>query len=79
MNQQTNTQGSNGYGNRNQSTKFDLEALRANDQQEIKNVAGKYPRLINSLTKHHSSQSHTECAYVRNMSSQNHWTPAACS
>ena len=45
MNQQTNTQGRNGYGNRNQDTKFDLEALRANDQQEIKNVAAKYRKL----------------------------------
>lgn len=45
MNQQTNTQSRNDYASRNQSTKFDLEALRANDQQEIKNVAKKYQRL----------------------------------
>ncbi|WP_310460650.1 hypothetical protein [Sphaerotilus sp.] len=35
--------------------------------------------IINSLTKHHSSQSHTGYAYARNTSSRTHWTPAVCS
>ncbi|WP_310460432.1 hypothetical protein [Sphaerotilus sp.] len=35
--------------------------------------------VINSLTKHHSSQSHTGYAYARNTSSRTHWTPAVCS
>lgn len=45
MNQRANTQDRSGYNNRHQSTKFDLEALRANNQQEIKKVAKKYSSL----------------------------------
>jgi hypothetical protein len=81
MNQQTSTQSRNDYASRNQSTKFDLEALRTNDQQEIKNVANKYKRLSQTqkdLIRHQAPEAFSainkivESAYSANSEAHKH-------